>query len=38
MTIAVTGGAGFILLVDWLAGSQESVVNRAKLAYAGAIW
>ena len=34
----VTGGAGFIgsnLVLDWLAGSDESVVNIDKLTYAG---
>jgi dTDP-glucose 4,6-dehydratase len=38
MTILVTGGAGFIgsnFAIDWLAGSQEAVVNLDKLTYAG---
>ena len=38
MTILVTGGAGFIgsnFAIDWLAGSQEVVVNIDKLTYAG---
>lgn len=38
MTILVTGGAGFIgsnFVLDWLAGSDESVVNLDKLTYAG---
>ncbi|MBT0569389.1 dTDP-glucose 4,6-dehydratase [Curvibacter sp. CHRR-16] len=38
MTILVTGGAGFIgsnFVLDWLAQSQESVVNVDKLTYAG---
>ena len=38
MTILVTGGAGFIgsnFVVDWLAGSDESVINLDKLTYAG---
>jgi len=37
-TILVTGGAGFIgsnFVVDWLAGSSETVVNLDKLTYAG---
>ena len=36
--ILVTGGAGFIggnFVLDWLAGSDESVVNVDKLTYAG---
>jgi dTDP-glucose 4,6-dehydratase len=36
--ILVTGGAGFIganFILDWLAGSDESVVNLDKLTYAG---
>lgn len=36
--ILVTGGAGFIgsnFILDWLAQSQESVVNLDKLSYAG---
>ncbi len=36
--ILVTGGAGFIganFILDWLAGSQEPVVNLDKLTYAG---
>jgi dTDP-glucose 4,6-dehydratase len=38
MTILVTGGAGFIggnFVLDWLAGSDEVVVNLDKLTYAG---
>ncbi|RKQ55552.1 dTDP-glucose 4,6-dehydratase [Vogesella indigofera] len=38
MTILVTGGAGFIggnFVLDWLAGSDELVVNLDKLSYAG---
>jgi dTDP-glucose 4,6-dehydratase len=38
MTILVTGGAGFIgsnFVMDWLAGTDESVVNLDKLTYAG---
>jgi dTDP-glucose 4,6-dehydratase len=38
MTILVTGGAGFIgsnFVLDWLAGSDETVVNIDKLTYAG---
>jgi dTDP-glucose 4,6-dehydratase len=38
MTILVTGGAGFIgsnFVLDWLAGSDERVVNLDKLSYAG---
>lgn len=38
MTILVTGGAGFIgsnFVLDWLAGSQEPVVNLDLLTYAG---
>jgi dTDP-glucose 4,6-dehydratase len=38
MTILVTGGAGFIgsnFVLDWLAKSDESVVNLDKLTYAG---
>jgi len=38
MTILVTGGAGFIggnFVLDWLAESQEPVVNLDKLTYAG---
>ncbi len=36
--ILVTGGAGFIganFVLDWLAGSDEAVVNLDKLTYAG---
>ena len=36
--ILVTGGAGFVggnFVLDWLAGSDESVVNLDKLTYAG---
>ena len=38
MTILVTGGAGFIganFVLDWLARSDEVVVNLDKLTYAG---
>ncbi len=38
MTVLVTGGAGFIgsnFVLDWLAQSDESVVNLDKLTYAG---
>ncbi len=38
MTILVSGGAGFIggnFVLDWLAASQEPVVNLDKLTYAG---
>ena len=38
MTILVTGGAGFIgsnYVLDWLAQSQETVVNLDKVSYAG---
>lgn len=38
MTLLVTGGAGFIgsnFVIDWLAGSQERIVNLDKLTYAG---
>ena len=38
MTILVTGGAGFIgsnFVLDWLARSDEPVVNLDKLTYAG---
>jgi dTDP-glucose 4,6-dehydratase len=38
MTILVTGGAGFIgsnFVMDWLAGTDEPVVNLDKLTYAG---
>ncbi len=38
MTILVTGGAGFIgsnFVLDWLAGSDEAVINLDKLTYAG---
>ena len=38
MAILVTGGAGFIggnYVLDWLAGSDELVVNLDKLTYAG---
>ena len=36
--ILVTGGAGFIggnFVLDWLAGTDEPVVNLDKLTYAG---
>ncbi len=38
MRILVTGGAGFIganFVLDWLAASQEPIVNLDKLTYAG---
>ena len=38
MTIFITGGAGFIganFVLDWLAQSDEAVVNLDKLTYAG---
>ncbi|MDH4126181.1 MAG: dTDP-glucose 4,6-dehydratase [Gammaproteobacteria bacterium] len=38
MTVLVTGGAGFIganFVLEWLAGSDETVVNIDKLSYAG---
>ena len=38
MTILVTGGAGFIgsnFVLDWLAQSDETIVNIDKLTYAG---
>lgn len=38
MTILVTGGAGFIgsnFILDWLASSEETVINLDKLTYAG---
>jgi dTDP-glucose 4,6-dehydratase len=38
MAVLVTGGAGFIgsnFVLDWLAGSQEPVVNVDALTYAG---
>lgn len=38
MTILVTGGAGFIgsnFIIDWLANSDEPIVNVDKLTYAG---
>jgi dTDP-glucose 4,6-dehydratase len=38
MAILVTGGAGFIgsnFALDWLAGSDEVVINLDKLSYAG---
>ena len=38
MTILVTGGAGFIgsnFILDWLKGSDESVLNLDALTYAG---
>ncbi|PUE09751.1 dTDP-glucose 4,6-dehydratase [Limnohabitans sp. T6-20] len=38
MTILVTGGAGFIganFVLDWLAASNEAVINLDKLTYAG---
>jgi len=38
MSILVTGGAGFIgsnFVLDWLARSDEKVINVDKLTYAG---
>jgi dTDP-glucose 4,6-dehydratase len=38
MTILVTGGAGFIganFVLDWLAATNEAVINLDKLTYAG---
>jgi dTDP-glucose 4,6-dehydratase len=38
MTLLVTGGAGFIganFVLDWLADSNESIINLDKLTYAG---
>ena len=38
MTILITGGAGFIggnFVLDWLARSDETVINLDKLTYAG---
>ena len=38
MTILVTGGAGFIganFVLDWIAGSDELLINLDKLTYAG---
>jgi len=38
VTLLVTGGAGFIganFVLDWIAGSDEPVVNLDKLTYAG---
>ena len=38
MTILITGGAGFIggnFVLDWVAGSDEPVINLDKLTYAG---
>ena len=38
MAILVTGGAGFIgsnFVLDWLQGSDETVINLDKLTYAG---
>ncbi len=38
MTVLVTGGAGFIganFVLEWLAGSDETIVNIDKLTYAG---
>ena len=38
MTILITGGAGFIganFVLDWLAQSDEPVLNLDKLTYAG---
>jgi dTDP-glucose 4,6-dehydratase len=38
VTVLVTGGAGFIgtnFILEWLAGSDETIVNVDKLTYAG---
>jgi dTDP-glucose 4,6-dehydratase len=38
MTLLVTGAAGFIganFVLDWLASSQEPIINLDKLTYAG---
>jgi len=38
MTVLVTGGSGFIgsnFVLDWVAQSDEPVVNLDKLTYAG---
>ena len=38
MTILVTGGAGFIgtnFILDWIASTEEAIVNLDKLTYAG---
>jgi dTDP-glucose 4,6-dehydratase len=38
MTILITGGAGFIganFVIDWLAQSNETIINLDKLTYAG---
>ena len=38
MTILVTGGAGFIgsnFVLDWIASSDEPIVNLDKLTYPG---
>ncbi len=38
MTLLVTGGAGFIganFVLDWLAASNEAIINLDKLTYAG---
>ena len=40
MSVLVTGGAGFIgsnFVLEWLAGSDEQVINLDKLTYAGNI-
>ena len=40
MSILVTGGAGFIgsnFVLDWLAQSDEKIINLDKLTYAGNI-
>lgn len=40
MTVLVTGGAGFIgsnYILDWLAQSDEAIVNLDKLTYAGSV-
>ncbi len=41
MSVLVTGGAGFIgsnFVLDWLAQSDEAVINLDNLTYAGKWW
>ena len=38
MSVLITGGAGFIganFVLDWVANSDEKIVNLDKLTYAG---
>ena len=38
MTVLITGGAGFIganFVLDWVAYTEEKIVNLDKLTYAG---